>query len=49
MYGEEPIVSYKVLKNRIEQYIDYYNNEQITTKLSDLSPVNYRKQDAQLA
>lgn len=47
-YGEEK-VTYATLKKRIENYIDYYNNKRIKTKLSGLSPVNYRKQDTQLA
>jgi len=47
-YGEER-VAYSTLKKRIEDYIDYYNNKRIKTKLSVLSPVNYRKQDTQLA
>ena len=47
-YGEER-VSYSTLKKRIEDYINYYNNKRIKTKLSGLSPVNYRKQDTQLA
>ena len=47
-YGEER-VSYSTLKKRIENYIDYYNNKRIKTKLSGLSPVAYRKQDTQLA
>lgn len=46
-YGEER-VSYSTLKKRIEDYIEYYNNERIKTKLSGLSPVAYRKQDTQL-
>lgn len=46
-YGEES-VSYATLKQRIEDYIDYYNNKRIKTKLSGLSPVAYRKQDTQL-
>ncbi len=45
-YGEER-VSYSTLKKRIEDYINYYNNKRIKTKLSGLSPVNYRKQDTQ--
>ncbi len=47
-YGEER-VAYTTIKIRIEEYIDYYNNERIKTKLSGLSPVAYRKQDTQLA
>ena len=47
-YGEEK-VSFSILKKQIEDYIYYYNNKRIKTKLSDLSPVAYRKQDTQLA
>lgn len=47
-YGEEK-VTYSSLKNRIEDYIDYYNNKRIKAKLSGLSPVAYRKQATQLA
>lgn len=47
-YGEES-VPYATLKQRIEDYIDYYNNKRIKTKLSGLSSVAYRKQDTQLA
>ncbi|MBO0378335.1 IS3 family transposase, partial [Staphylococcus warneri] len=32
------------LKQAIHQYIDFYNNERIKTKLKGLSPKNYRKQ-----
>jgi len=47
-YGEER-GTYTALKKRIEDYIDYYNNKRIKTKLSGLSPVTYRKQNTQLA
>lgn len=43
-HGEEQ-VAYATLKKRIENYIDYYNTKRIKIKLSDLSPVDYRKQD----
>lgn len=49
MYHGVEKVSYDTLKERIEQYIDYYNHRRIKTKLSGLSPVAYRKQDTQLA
>ncbi|QKI07665.1 IS3 family transposase [Staphylococcus warneri] len=32
------------LKQAIHQYIDFYNNERIKTKLKGLSPKNYRRQ-----
>lgn len=47
-YGEE-LVSYHVLKQKIEKYIDYYNNERIKVKLAGLSPVQYRTQTSQTA
>lgn len=34
--------SYEELKNAIEKYIDYYNNQRIKQKLSWMSPVEYR-------
>ncbi|RAN58502.1 hypothetical protein B8A46_07885 [Dolosigranulum pigrum] len=36
------------LNREIENYIHFYNNNRIKVKLSGLSPVNYRKQAAQL-
>ncbi|MGE7623725.1 transposase [Viridibacillus sp. NPDC096237] len=47
-YGEE-LVSYKELEQKIEQYIDYYNNKRIKAKLAGLSPVQYRTQTNQSA
>ncbi|WP_108307193.1 IS3 family transposase [Metalysinibacillus jejuensis] len=47
-YGEE-IVSYKVLKKKIEKYIHYYNNERIKQKLTGMSPIQYRTHANQLA
>ncbi|WP_141130617.1 IS3 family transposase, partial [Virgibacillus dokdonensis] len=43
------IVSYEELKRKIEDYIDYYNNERIKLKLAGLSPVQYRTQTSQTA
>jgi len=45
-YGEE-LLSYHELKQKIEQYIDYYNNDRIKVKLAGLSPVQYRTQTSQ--
>ncbi|WP_183041258.1 IS3 family transposase [Salipaludibacillus neizhouensis] len=45
-YGEE-LVSYEELKRRIEEYIDWYNNERSKIKLAGLSPVEYRTQSSQ--
>ncbi|WP_079524327.1 IS3 family transposase [Solibacillus isronensis] len=47
-YGEE-LVSYEVLQKRIEQYIDYYNNDRIKQKLAGMSPIKYRTHASQLA
>lgn len=49
MYHGEEMISYATLKKRIEEHVDFYNNDRIKTKLSGLSPVDYRKQDTQLA
>lgn len=42
MYYGEDLLSYDQLKTKIEEYIDYYNNERIKEKLAGMSPVNYR-------
>ncbi|WP_245894541.1 IS3 family transposase [Planomicrobium soli] len=47
-YGEEQ-VSYDKLKQRIERYVHYYNNERIKRKLAGMSPVQYRTHASQLA
>ena len=47
-YGEE-LVSYDVLKNKIETYIHYYNNIRIKQKLAGMSPIKYRIHTSQLA
>lgn len=47
-YGEE-LLSYQELKQKIEKYIDYYNNDRIKTKLAGLSPIQYRTQTSQTA
>lgn len=44
MYHGEEQVAYATLKKRIENYLDYYNTKRIKIKLSDLSPLDYRKQ-----
>jgi len=38
--------SYEELKNAIEEYIEYYNENRIKEKLGWISPVNYRKLNA---
>lgn len=49
MYYGEAMVSYEELKQKIEWYIDYYNNERIKQKLAGMSPVQYRIHASQLA
>ncbi|MGP4042645.1 IS3 family transposase [Gracilibacillus sp. D59] len=49
MYYGEKIVSYEELKRKIEEYIYWYNNERSKSKLTGLSPVEYRTQSSQLA
>lgn len=49
MYYGEKLMTYGELKQEIEEYIAYYNNERIKTKLAGLSPVQYRTQTSQTA
>jgi putative transposase len=49
MYYGEKLVSYDELKQKIEEYINYYNNKRIKQKLTGLSPVQYRTQTSQSA
>lgn len=44
-YGKK-FYSYEELKETIEGYIEYYNNDRIKEKLGYLSPVEYRKLNA---
>jgi transposase InsO family protein len=44
-YGEE-YKSVKELKESIEEYINWYNNERIKEKLNGMSPVQYRQHAA---
>jgi transposase InsO family protein len=46
-YGEE-LCSYEELKNRIVDYIHYYNNKRIKQKLAGMSPIQYRIHTGQL-
>ena len=47
-YGKEKTFSsIEDLKNKIEDYIDFYNNRRIKTGLNALSPVDYKKVKAQ--
>jgi len=49
MYYGEPLETFEKLKNRIERYMDYYNNKRIKQKLAGMSPVQYRLHTSQLA
>ncbi|MEK4712393.1 IS3 family transposase [Sporosarcina sp. FSL K6-5500] len=49
MYHGEALLSYGELKQKIEKYIYYYNNERIKLKLVGLSPVEYRTRTNQSA
>ncbi|PKY87542.1 hypothetical protein CYJ57_07195 [Falseniella ignava] len=42
-------MTYEQLKQKINKYINYYNNQRIKEKLNGMSPVEYRKHTAQLA
>lgn len=44
-YGHEyKFVSLENLQKAMEEYIEYYNNERIVTRLKGLSPIQYRQQ-----
>jgi putative transposase len=47
-YGKE-LCSFDELKERIVEYINYYNNKRIKQKLAGMSPVQYRIHTCQLA
>lgn len=49
MYHGEVLMSYKTLKLKLEEYIDWYNHVRSKEKLTGLSPVDYREQTSQLA
>lgn len=49
MYYGETLCSFEDLKNKIERYIEYYNNKRIKQKLAGMSPVEYRIHTSQLA
>ncbi|MEX5942311.1 IS3 family transposase [Mammaliicoccus sciuri] len=48
MYHGEKLVNYEILKQRIEDYIYWYNNKRLKLKLAGRSPVQYRTQSSQL-
>ena len=44
-YGHEyEFGSLENLQKAMEEYIEYYNNERIVTRLKGLSPIQYRQQ-----
>ena len=49
MYYGEALCSFEELKNKIDEYINYYNNKRIKQKLAGKSPVQYRLHTSQLA
>ncbi|MTT30718.1 IS3 family transposase [Terrilactibacillus sp. BCM23-1] len=49
MYYGKAICSFEVLKKKLEEYINYYNNKRIMQKLASMSPVQYRIHTSQLA
>ncbi|WP_374223941.1 transposase [Bacillus sp. ISL-46] len=49
MYYGEALCPFEELKERIEEYINYYNNKRIKQKLAGMSPVQYRVHTCQLA
>ncbi|MFU0789029.1 IS3 family transposase [Virgibacillus proomii] len=49
MYYGEKLVIYEELKQRIEEYIYWYNHERSKVKLTGLSPFEYRNQSSQSA
>ena len=49
MYYKHKFNSVEHLKKEIEEYIDYYNNRRIKSKLKGLSPVQYRIQSSLVA
>ena len=46
MYHGKTYKSYEQLKQAIDVYIKYYNEERIKEKLGYLSPVEYRRKNA---
>ena len=46
IYYGNTFKSFNELKNTIEEYIRYYNEDRIKAKLGYLSPVEYRKLNA---
>ena len=49
MYYGEALCSFEELREKLIEYIDYYNNKRIKQKLAGMSPVQYRIHTSQLA
>lgn len=49
MYFKHNFKSAEHLMQEVENYIDYYNNKRIKSKLKGLSPVQYRIQSSLVA
>ena len=49
MYYGEKYKSKEELENDIKEYIEWYNNERIKTKLKGFSPVQYRQESLHLS
>ena len=49
MYYKHKFLSVEHLMKEIEEYIDYYNNRRIKSKLKGMSPVQYRKHSCLVA
>ena len=49
MYYGKVFRSFEELKQAVDKYIFYYNNERIKAKLTGMSPVEYRLHASQLA
>ena len=49
MYHGEALCSFEELREKIDRYVDYYNNKRIKQKLAGMSPVQYRIHTSQLA
>lgn len=49
MYHGEPLLPYEELERKLRNYLAYYNQDRIKSKLAGLSPVEYRIQTSQQA
>lgn len=48
IYYGEPLLTYDELEEKINKYINAYNNKRIKEKLNGMSPIEYRKHTIQL-